>query len=126
MEGLKEKLFRLHFLLTEKETDEIIKQGLEQFKGCFDDAMSELSGFLSDTYKIKLKDNVDVVERAFEYKLVNREMVQQLKEMVNDYEQIGSAENLKSVHKRIQEEYAGYLQMIYDMLSRMGQDAEEE
>jgi len=126
VEGLKEKLFKLHFLLTEKETEETVRQGLDQFKSCFVEAMSELSTFLLETYDVHTKNNNDIVEQAFEYKLVNAEMAQKLKVMANDFEQIDSTGNNKFIHKKIQESYAGYLQMIYDMLSRMGQDAEEE
>ena len=48
LEDLKKKLYRLHFLLTEKENEATIKESLKQFHSCFRDTMNELSAFLSN------------------------------------------------------------------------------
>ena len=53
-------------------------------------------------------------------------MIDQLKTILRDFEKLQSGDNSKEIYTRIKESYAGNLQMIYDMLSRMGQDVQEE
>jgi len=126
LDELKKKLYRLHFLLTEKENEGTIKESLHQFEDCFKDTMSELSSFIANEYKQDNSNYFDIVDSAFEHKLFNREMTDDLKIMVSETDQLINDENPAGIYSRIRESYAGYLQMIHDMLSRMGQDAEED
>lgn len=126
LEDLKKKLYKLHFLLTEKEDANSVKESLKQFQLCFKDTMLELSNYLANEYRLSPKDNIEILELSFEYKLFNKNMTEQLKNMLQDFEQLISGEKPEKVYGKIKENYAGYLQMIYDMLTRMGQDIEDE
>ncbi len=53
-------------------------------------------------------------------------MAEQLKMMVFDFEKLESGDNSEQIYNKIKENYAGNLQIVYDMLARMGQDAGEE
>lgn len=126
LNDLKKKLYRLHFLLTNSENEITIRETLDHFLDCFKDIMSELAGFITSEYAHKPETNNHIIDLSFEHKLFNKEMTEQLKRMVDDSEKLESAENSEEIYIKIKEKYAGNLQMIYDMLSRMGQDAEEE
>jgi uncharacterized membrane protein YgaE (UPF0421/DUF939 family) len=126
LEDLKKKLYRLHFLLTEKENEATINESLKQFSSCFSATMIELSIYLSNEYRINIKNNQEIVESAFTHKLFNKNMTEELKIMISESEKLIDGENSAETYKNIKESYAGYLQMIHDMLARMGQDAEEE
>jgi len=123
---LKKKLYRLHFLLTEHEDESTIQESLKHFQNCFKDSMLELLHFFQNEYKLIPKDNNEIIKYSLEYKLFNTQMTDQLKIMLYDFEKLQSGDNSEEIYTKIKESYAGNLQMIHDMLSRMGQDAQEE
>ena len=126
LEDLKKKLYRLHFLLTEKEDAISIQESLKQFQICFKGAMLELSNFLFSEHGVSPKDNFEILELSLEYKLFNQHMTELLGTMVGDFNQLVSGKNTEQVYNKIKENYAGNLQIIHDMLTRMGQDVEED
>lgn len=126
LDELKKKLYRLHFLLTEKEDSETIQNSLKQFLLCFEGTMQELTNFLFSEYKTDPQSNMEILDYSFEYKLFNQQMIDSLKIMVSDYEEVKSSRANNELYYKVKNNYAGYLQMIYDMLTRMGLDAEEE
>ena len=126
LDDLKKKLYRLHFLLTEKENTDSVKKSLQQFIECFNHAMSELSAFLENEYKLAAGNNMEIAELSFQYKLINKEMSQEFKQMITDAEILEQIDSPEKIYSNIKIHHAGHLQMIYDMLSRMGQDAEDE
>lgn len=126
LEDLKKNLYRLHFLLTEKEDEETKQKSVKQFMSCLEGAMQELTYFLVNEYNVNPKTNLKILDCSFEYKLFNQQMTDDLKNMANDYEEVKSSVKNDQLYNKIKNSYAGYLQMIYDMLTRMGLDAEEE
>jgi len=126
LEKLKLNLYGLHALLTEKQTEESILDGANQFKICFEGAIENLYDFLQNEFNLKNKSHSFVIESAFENKLFNNDMTVNLRNMSDDYGNLKSKKGRELVYPKIQTLYAGFLQMIYDMLLRMGQDAKEE
>ena len=126
LEDLKKKIYRLHFLLTEKEDANSIQESLKQFQLCLKGAMLELSNFLFSEHGVSPKDNIEILELSFKYKLFNQNMTGLLKNMIQDFELLEAGKNTEQVYNKTKENYAGNLQMIHDMLTRMGQDAEDE
>ena len=126
LDELKIKLFRLHFLLTEEQTEQIRLDGIGQFKICFEGAMDCLRVFIQDEFKQKSKSYTQTLESAMECRLFNQQMTSSMQQMLTDYNLAHKGKNLDHVYLGLQEKYAGYLQMIFDMLTHMGEDAEEE
>lgn len=126
LESLKKKLFRLHFLLTDRENDESVHESEEYFKLCFTEAMSELASFLSAEYNEAPKNNDEILEYAFKHKLFNQEMIESLKKMVNDFNDLQVGKNRDQIYVNIRDRYAAFLQVIHDMLAKMGQDVEDD
>ena len=52
-------------------------------------------------------------------------MTNSLKEMEKDFKSIDSVKNIDEIYLKIKTVYAHYLQLIYDMITRMGEDPEE-
>jgi len=126
VEKLKTKLFRMHFLLTEPETDEIIKDGFKQFKMCFIDVLAFLSDYMTEELKVESSSNLELLDNAFKNKLFTEQMTFSLKEMEVDYKMLPSGKNKSEIYSKIKSTYAQHLQLIYDMLVLMGQDGEDE
>jgi len=126
LESLKKKLFRLHFLLTDRENAESVRESEEYFKLCFTEAMSELASFLSTEYNEAPKNNDEILECAFKHKLFNQEMIESLKKMVKDFNDLQVGKNRDQIYFNIRDRYAAFLQVIHDMLAKMGQDVEDD
>jgi hypothetical protein len=126
LENAKIKLFRLHFLLTEPQTDEIIEEALKQFELCFSELIKHLSEYLEENAGIKSGTSVDVFENAFKKKLFTQDMTEKLKNMAEDFNLITFGKEKTQIFEKVRDAYAHYLQVIYDMLIKMGQDAEDE
>jgi hypothetical protein len=123
--ALKIKLYRLHFLLTEEQTGQNLLDGLEQFKVCYKSAMECLQLFIKEEYKQQSKSYKDTLELALEHRLFNEGMIESMFKMAGDFEKAEKSKNNPEIYKAVQEDYARYLQMIFDMLIRMGEDPEE-
>ncbi len=121
---IKATLYRLHFLLTEPQTDEIRKESILQFKICFKAIFSLLANYLSAEFNITTRSNLQVLEASFEKKMFTEDMTFSLKEMEKDFETIDSL-NSDDIYIKIKELHARHLQLIFDMIARMGQDPEE-
>ena len=126
LEELKVKLFRLHFLLTEQQTEQAMLDGLDQFKICYEGAMECLENFIQIEFNQKSKSYKHALELALEHRLFNQDMIESMQKMMEDYNLVQKGKNLESVYRALQEKYARFLQMIFDMLIRMGEDPEEE
>lgn len=122
---IKTKIFRLHFLLTEPESDDIIQQSFEQFKFCFRDVFDYLADYLKSVFEVKLPSDNEIIISAFKNKLITELFSKSLKVMENDYQSLVASKKSPEIFARIKSDYAQYLQLIYDMLERMGQDIED-
>ncbi len=71
---IKATLYRLHFLLTEPQTDEIRKESILQFKICFKAIFSLLANYLSAEFNITTRSNLQVLEASFEKKMFTEDM----------------------------------------------------
>ncbi|KAA3615643.1 MAG: hypothetical protein D8M58_15725 [Calditrichaeota bacterium] len=126
LDELKVKLFRLHFLLTEEQTEQAIADGVEQFQICFSQAMECLDFFIETEYKQKAESNDHLLQLSLEHKLFNQSMIDSMKKMLADYDLVQKGKNIEKIYPVIKESYARYLQMVLDMLTHMGEEAEEE
>lgn len=125
LEELKIMLFRLHFLLTEAQSKQAEADSIVQFKICYNLAMECLAGFIKDEFDIKSKSDINILDVALEKRLFNKDMIDSMREMEADFSKLDDAAFQQEAHQKIQNKYARFLQMSYDMLVRMGQDAEE-
>lgn len=126
LEDLKLKLYRLHFLLTEKQNDETRQNGINQFIECSKSAYENLADYLNSEYSVKVKSPKDVVEKSFQKNLFNETTMLELEEMNKALEQAETNENISEIFSDVQENYSRLLQMIYDMLKRMGEEPHED
>jgi hypothetical protein len=126
IEELKVKLFRLHFLLTEEQTEQFIRDAIEQFKICYEGAMECLEIFIQNEYNQKSKSFKHTLELALEHRLFNQGMIESMQQMLDDYNAMQKRKKAETIYPLLQEKYARFLQMIYDMLMHMGEEAEEE
>lgn len=125
-EKIKIKLYRLHFLLTEPESEEVQGEGIKQFKMCFKEVLRFLATYLQEEFGITTNTNLEVLSSSFEKKLFTQNMTTSLNEMEHDFRSLKSSKNTNEIYKRIKSIHAHHLQVIYDMLTRMGEDPEEE
>lgn len=125
-EKIKIKLYRLHFLLTEPESDEIMKDGVKQFKICFQEIIGFLSDFLFEEFSINAESHLAVLTASFKKKLFTESMITSLKEMEIDFQSLNYQKIDIEIYKRIKAVHAQHLQVIYDMLTHMGEDASDE
>ena len=126
LEELKVKLFRLHFLLTEEQTEQARFDGVSQFKICYEGAMECLEIFIHNEFSQESKSYNETLELALEHRLFNQKMIESMQQMSGDYNLAVKGKNLESIYQILQDKYAGFLQMIFDMLTHMGEEAEEE
>ena len=125
-DGIKTKLFRLHFLLTEPESPENQNDGINQFKLCFKEILGFLTSFLEEEWNISPKSDLEILNTSFEKKLFTEEMTHSLKEMQQDFINLKFKKKKDEIYIRIKSIHAHHLQVIYDMLVRMGEDIEDE
>ncbi len=126
LDALKIKLYRLHFLLTEEQTEQNLLDAMAQFKVCYKSAMECLELFIKEEYKQQSKSYKETLELALKYRLFNEGMIESMLQMAGDFEKAEKPKNNPEIYKAVQENYARYLQMIFDMLIRMGEEPEEE
>jgi len=121
LEDLKIKLYRLHFLLTEKQTPESISETLKHFTICFEHAFDCLAMYFKNEKDTILKSPSEVIAASLKQQLFNQQTIEILTTMAQDYEQVKKAEDSGLINS-IADPYARLLQMIYDMLVGMGKD----
>ncbi len=126
LEELKVKLFRLHFLLTEEQSEQAVLDGNRQFVLCYESAMECLKNYIQNEYNQISKSYNHTLELALEHRLFNQGMIESMQLMLRDYNLVKKGKNLETVYPVLQEKYGRFLQMILDMLTHMGEDAEEE
>lgn len=126
LEELKTKLNRMHFLLTDTITDETKVDIIGQFQICFEAAFAALGNYLKETFNEKPVSAKYINKSAFKHGLYNERMTILLTEMIDDYTISKKRKNNDELLPAIQSSYTGVLQMFYDMLIRMGEDAQEE
>ncbi len=126
LDELKVKLFRLHFLLTEEQNEQITFDGIAQFKICFIGAMECLDEFIQNEFNQKSKSYGNLLDLAFEHRLFNQGMIESMRQMLADYNLVEKGKKMQAVYEEVKNNYSRFLQMIFDMLTHMGEDAEEE
>jgi len=126
LDELKVKLFRLHFLLTEEQNEQAVADGISQFKICYESAMDCLDIFIQDEYDDKSKSNKNTLELAFKHRLFNEGMIHSMYKMLDDYTLAQKGKHLEEIYQNLKENYARFLQMIFDMLTHMGEEPEDE
>ncbi len=126
LEELKVKLFRLHFLLTEEQSEQAVLDGNSQFVLCYESAMECLKNYIQNEHNQISKSYNNTLELALEHRLFNQGMIESMQLMLRDYNLVKKGKNLETVYPVLREKYGRFLQMILDMLTHMGEDAEEE
>ncbi len=124
LETVKKELQRIHFFLTEPETEEIRRQTLDYFDTVFKDTLALLSRFLKEEYSVREKEASGIISRGFELKLYNAPTYKRLKELAADMR--GKKKDVEAVFARIRDDYVFLLRLLLDMLSRFGDEADEE
>ncbi|MCB0283199.1 MAG: hypothetical protein KDF60_11515 [Calditrichaeota bacterium] len=126
LEDLKQKLYRLHFLLTEQQNEETKVAGINQFVTCFSSMIDNLKDFLTTEYGINVTDDKDVVENSFEYNLFNENTLVEMRNMLQAKENAEKNQKNFIIYEEIQNNYARLIQMIHDLLKRMGEEATDD
>ena len=126
LEDLKQKLYRLHFLLTEQQNEETKVAGINQFVTCFSSMIDNLKDFLTTEYGINVTDDKDVVENSFEYNLFNENTLVEMRNMLQAKENAEKNQKNFIIYEEIQNNYARLIQMIHDLLKHMGEEATDD
>lgn len=126
LKDLKQKLYRLHFLLTEKQNEETRAEGINQFVICFTSMIDNLDDFLKTEYSINSENESDVIEKSFENNLFNENTLSEMRDMLHSKEDSVNDQNHSDIYKDIQDNYARLIQMIHDLLKRMGEEATDD
>ena len=126
VENIKINLYRLHFLLTETESEENQREGIDQFKLCFNEVVSFLAEFLKEEFSISAKSVLEILAASFEKRLFTKDMTNSLNEMAADFKALKSKKNVTEIYPRIKSIHGHHLQVIYDMLIKMGEDVDNE
>jgi len=124
LELFKKNLHQLHFLLTEKETEESRQQAIDKFVTTTDMAAAVLNSVLKNPAK---KINVpDVFDQGFKDGLYNANSHEALMELSSDHALARKGSEKGRIYAELRQRHARMLQMVYDMLRRMGEDTEDE
>ena len=115
----------LHYLLTEKETDQSKIEVVNVFKKALIKIVEILKIYLKKDFDIEIDDPDKVFEQAQKVKLFNETTYEAVKRMILDMNKSKSNFD-QTVYYNIKNEYARILQVFHDILRRMGEEATED
>jgi len=124
IEKVKKDLQRIHFLLTEPETEDIRLETYNRFKEVFIRVVGLLELFLDKEYGVSTKTVADTLQQGQVLKLYNSPTYQRLGNLAADMEPDGM--DVEQVFGRIRDDYVFLLRLLLDMLSRYGEEVDTD
>lgn len=124
IEKVKKDLQRIHFLLTEPETEDIRLETYNLFKEVFIRVVGLLELFLDKEYGVSTKTVADTLQQGQILKLYNSPTYQRLGNLAADMEPDGM--DVEQVFGRIRDDYVFLLRLLLDMLSRYGEEVDTD
>ncbi len=124
IEKVKKDLQRIHFLLTEPETEDIRRETHSRFKEVFAGVVGLLDRFLEREYGVSTKTTAETLQQGQLRKLYNNTTYERLGELAAD---MGTGRaDAKKVFGRIRDDYVFLLRLLLDMLSRYGEEVDTD
>ncbi len=117
-DNLQDKLNQLHFVLTEPESRENKETARAVLNDVFDMLIEALSLFLGQSRPAGKSSIDDILLLSFNHKLFNRQTFMELMQMSVKRQK----NDLNVIYRALIESDARLLQMIADMLHRMGEE----
>ena len=116
--NLQDKLNKLHFILTEPENRENKEAARAVFNDVFDMLIEALNLYLGKGNSSDKGNRDDILLLSFNQKLFNRQTFLDLKQMAGKRQK----NDLNIIYRALIESDARLLQMMADMLHRMGEE----
>ncbi|HED11237.1 MAG TPA: hypothetical protein ENJ10_11165 [Caldithrix abyssi] len=124
IEKVKKDLQRIHFLLTEPETEDIRRETYSRFKEVFTRVVDLLDHFIEREYGVDTKNMADTLQQGQVLKLYNSPTYKRLGELAADMGQEGV--DMELVFGRIRDDYVFLMRLLLDMLSRYGEEVDTD
>ncbi len=124
IEKVKKDLQRIHFLLTEPETEDIRRETYSRFKEVFTRVVDLLDHFIEREYGVDTKNMADTLQQGQVLKLYNSPTYKRLGELAADMGQEGV--DMEQVFGRIRDDYVFLMRLLLDMLSRYGEEVDTD
>jgi len=118
VKNLQDKLNQLHFILTEPENRENKEASRAVFNDVFDMLIEALNLYLGKGNSSDKGNSDDILLLSFNQKLFNRQTFLDLKQMAVNRQK----NDLNIIYRALIESDARLLQMMADMLHRMGEE----
>jgi len=123
LEKVRGRLQRLHFLLTEPESDAIHEETRQQFAVVYRELNELLGRYLENEFAVQAGDAGELYRLGHEKRLYNAETLGRLQKMAAQGH--GKPKDLSAFYENVRDDYVFLLRMLHDMLQRMGEEPEE-
>ncbi len=124
IEKVKKDLQRIHFLLTEPETEDTRRETIRRFKEVFSGVVALLDLFLKREYGVSTRSAEDTLQQGQILKLYNTPTFKRLGKLAADMDSAGA--DVEQVFGRIRDDYVFLLRLLLDMLSRYGEEVDTD